>query len=99
MENIIEKIFDAGIVGAGGAGFPTHVKLKGAIDTLIINNAECEPLLQVDKNLAKEYAEPLIKSLHQLMEALAIKKGVIGIKDKYVDVIEHLNAAAKTIQT
>ncbi len=95
MENIIEKIFDAGIVGAGGAGFPTHVKLKGAIDTLIINNAECEPLLQVDKNLAKEYAEPLIKSLHQLMEALAIKKGVIGIKDKYVDVIEHLNAAAK----
>lgn len=95
MENIIEKIFDAGIVGAGGAGFPTHVKLKGEIDTLIINNAECEPLLQVDKNLAKMYAKPLIKSLDQLLEALAIKRGVIGIKDKYVDVIEHLQAAAK----
>ena len=95
MENIIEKIFDAGIVGAGGAGFPTHVKLKGQIKTLIINSAECEPLLQVDKNLAKNYAQELMKSLDQLMADLSIEKSVIGIKNKYIDVINHLEEYAK----
>jgi Na+-translocating ferredoxin:NAD+ oxidoreductase RnfC subunit len=95
MENIIEQIFDAGIVGAGGAGFPTHIKLSGEIKTLIINNAECEPLLQVDKNLAKVYADQLMKTLHRLMEELSIEKTVIGIKNKYIDVIEHLQAYAK----
>ncbi|PKM68304.1 MAG: hypothetical protein CVU95_03645 [Firmicutes bacterium HGW-Firmicutes-2] len=95
MENIIEKIGDAGIVGAGGAGFPTHVKLKSKIKTLIINSAECEPLLQVDKNLTKSYATELIKGLHQLMEALSIEKSIIGIKNKHTDIIEQLKDYGK----
>ena len=45
----IEIIKDAGIVGAGGAGFPTHIKLNTQVETLIINGAECEPLINVDK--------------------------------------------------
>ena len=48
-ENLIGLIEQAGIVGAGGAGFPTHVKLKAQADTVIINGAECEPLLRVDQ--------------------------------------------------
>jgi len=95
MENIIEKIGDAGIVGAGGAGFPTHVKLKSKIKTLIINSAECEPLLQVDKNLTKSYANELLKGLHQLMEALSIEKSIIGIKNKHTDIIEQLKDYGK----
>ena len=47
----LDLIRDAGVVGAGGAGFPTHVKLDADVDTLIINGAECEPLINVDKQL------------------------------------------------
>ena len=50
-EAILAAVEAAGVVGAGGAGFPTHVKLKSACEVLIVNGAECEPLLQVDKEL------------------------------------------------
>ncbi len=48
-----EDIFEAGVVGAGGAGFPTHVKLAGKADTVLINAAECEPLLHKDKEVLR----------------------------------------------
>ena len=47
--NLVERIRDAGIVGCGGAGFPTHAKLKPGLEYLIINGAECEPLLRTDR--------------------------------------------------
>ena len=50
-ENLIAQVQSAGVVGAGGAGFPTHVKLNAKADTVIINGAECEPLLRVDQQL------------------------------------------------
>ena len=51
QENLLGLVEQAGVVGAGGAGFPTHVKLKAQADTVIINGAECEPLLRVDQQL------------------------------------------------
>ena len=56
----IEDIAEAGVVGAGGAGFPTHVKLAGKADSLLLNAAECEPLLHKDKEVLCEYADAVI---------------------------------------
>jgi len=94
MEEIINKIKSAGIVGAGGAGFPTYFKLesaKGKVDTYIINAAECEPLLKVDQQILKVYAEKILLSAKKVGDYLGVKKVVIGIKEKYhetVDVLE-----------
>ncbi len=95
MKNIIKQVFDAGIVGAGGAGFPTHIKLDADISTLIINGAECEPLLQVDKNLMHCYGEILIQGLNQIMEQCNIEKAIIGVKNQYTEIIEHLRHCGK----
>lgn len=94
MNTLVEQVYDAGIVGAGGAGFPTHVKMQGEIKTLIINAVECEPLLQVDKSLMTEYASELIEGLSFVMKELNVQEGIIGIKDKYQKIIDKLNIYA-----
>ena len=86
----IEQIAQAGVVGAGGAGFPTHVKLSGKADTVLINAAECEPLLHKDKEVLREFVQPVIAGLQIAMELVGAKQGKIGIKEKYHDVIELL---------
>lgn len=93
MNTLSKQIYEAGIVGAGGAGFPTHIKMQGDIETIIINAVECEPLLQVDKSLMKLYANELIEGLLYLQQELKIPNAIIGIKDKYTKIIEHLNRA------
>ncbi len=85
-----ELIAEAGIVGAGGAGFPTHVKLSGKADTVIINAAECEPLLHKDKEVLRAEADGVIAGLATAMELVGAQRGMIGIKGKYADVIELL---------
>ena len=89
--DLIEKIRQAGIVGAGGAGFPTYFKLfsaKGKVDTYIINAAECEPLLQVDKQILKFYAEQVFTAAEEVGKFLEVKRIVLGIKRKYYQTIE-----------
>ena len=56
----LEKIQQAGVVGAGGAGFPTHVKLKAKARRLILNAAECEPLIETDKFLCRNFADRIV---------------------------------------
>lgn len=80
----------AGVVGAGGAGFPTHVKLSGKADTVVINAAECEPLLHKDKEIILHYGESVVEGLARGMELTGAKRGVVGIKRKYTHVIESL---------
>ena len=63
QENLLGLVEQAGVVGAGGAGFPTHVKLKAQADTVIINGAECEPLLRVDQQLMALQAGDLLDAL------------------------------------
>lgn len=85
-----EAVSAAGVVGAGGAGFPTHVKLAGRADTVLINAAECEPLLHKDKEVLRRYADEVLEGLTAAMTLVGASRGVVGIKGKYHDVIELL---------
>lgn len=91
MSNMLMQVLNAGLVGAGGAGFPTHVKMKGDFQTLIINAVECEPLLQVDKHLLKAYSSELVNVLSYMISELKLNEIIIGIKKKYTEVIQLLN--------
>ena len=76
QENLLGLVEQAGVVGAGGAGFPTHVKLKAQADTVIINGAECEPLLRVDQQLMALQAGDLLDALDLLVEQVgALPRG------------------------
>ncbi len=90
----IEQIRQAGIVGAGGAGFPTHVKLDAKAEIVIINGAECEPLLRVDQQLMERYPERLFEAVKLIMEIVEAKEGVIALKEHYHGAVEALNKAA-----
>lgn len=91
-EEIIEKIKNAGIVGLGGAGFPTHVKLspKNAkeIDTIIVNGCECEPYLTVDYRVMLEKGEQIVKAVRQIQRLLPNAKAIFGIEDNKNDSIK-----------
>lgn len=91
-EEIIECIKDAGIVGMGGACFPTHVKLcppkECQIDTLIINAVECEPFLTADHRLMLECPDQIIIGIKVILKALGIDRAVIGIEANKPDAIE-----------
>ncbi len=89
-KGFIEKIKEAGIVGMGGAGFPTHVKLNNKAEFFIVNVAECEPLLKVDQQIAERFAEKIIKSINIILENIQAKKAYIGIKKKYKKAIDSL---------
>lgn len=75
QENLLGLVEQAGVVGAGGAGFPTHVKLKAQADTVIINGAECEPLLRVDQQLMALQAGDLLDALDLLVEQVGASQG------------------------
>lgn len=96
VKNIIKE---AGIVGMGGATFPTHVKLAPPpdkkVDTVILNGAECEPYLTADHRLMLEYPEDVVLGLQALMKALGVQKGYIGIETNKPDAIEKMYEAAK----
>ncbi len=91
---------DAGVVGLGGAAFPTHVKLsppkEKKIDAVILNGSECEPYLTADHRLMLEQPEKVIYGLKALMKSLNVSKGYIGIENNKKDAISAiLNAAGK----
>ncbi len=91
--DISAVVRDAGIVGAGGAGFPTHVKLVNRVDTVIANGAECEPILETDKYLMIQDAPEIVRGLRAVMEQVGAVRGFIGIKDKNRDAIESVERA------
>ena len=83
-EELVAIIREAGVVGMGGAAFPTHVKLSGAIgkaDTIIVNAGECEPYITADDRLCQELPEEVVKGLMIGMKILGLKEGHIGIED------------------
>ena len=90
---IIEIVKNAGITGMGGAGFPTHVKLSGAVgkvDTLILNGAECEPYITSDHRLMLERGDAVIGGARLMAKAVGLKEATIGIELNKPDAIEHL---------
>ena len=95
MADILEKIKEAGVVGAGGAGFPAHVKLACRAEIVIANGAECEPLLNVDQYTMRDFADEIVSGLLLAMEACGAKRGVICTKEHYHDAVESLLRAVK----
>lgn len=91
--NITEKIAAAGVVGCGGAGFPTHAKLQGNIGHLIVNGAECEPLLRTDRYIMVNKADELVAALVALKQELNIPRCTIALKETYHEEIACLQAA------
>ena len=89
-DEIVEIVKEAGIVGMGGAGFPTYVKLKPGkpIDAVLINACECEPMLTADHRMLLEFADDIIYGLKAVMKAVDSPRGVVVIEDNKPDAIE-----------
>ncbi len=101
-EQLLAKVKDAGIVGLGGAGFPTHVKLSpppsAKIDTLVLNGAECEPYLTTDHRIMLEQPEKIVQGVRIILKILGIKNCVIGIELNKADAINAMNKAVREAQ-
>ncbi|WP_407309034.1 4Fe-4S dicluster domain-containing protein [Desulfosporosinus sp. SB140] len=98
-ENIRKNVREAGVVGAGGAGFPTHVKLSAQAEIVVVNGAECEPLLKTDQQLAAKFAEEVVQGLQLELKATGAKLGIIALKGKYSAAITALKPyLTETIQ-
>ena len=95
-----DRLRDLGVVGAGGAGFPTHEKLRTKAEVLILNAAECEPLLHKDKELLEHYATEILDGMLSLAEHVGAQRTVVAIKEKYTALIAKLapEAAARGIE-
>ncbi len=91
-----QRVVDAGIVGMGGAGFPSHVKLSPTkpVDTLILNGAECEPYLTADHRLMIEQPDDVLIGAAILARILGLKTAVIGIEENKPDAISKLTGIA-----
>ncbi len=90
---LLDMIEAAGIVGCGGAGFPTHVKLKGTFEYLIINGAECEPLLRNDRYLMRTKADEIVAATAAVAKELSIPRAIIALKGHYREEVAALKAA------
>ena len=88
LSNILQQ---SGIVGAGGAGFPTYAKLNENAETIILNCAECEPLLRLHRQLLEKHAREIVETFYMMGETMGSKDIVIGIKKAYKKAIEALN--------
>lgn len=88
--SLLEQIKEAGIIGAGGAGFPTHAKLTSQAEYILLNGAECEPLLRVDQQLMELYPDEIIRGFAAAGRLIGAKQALIGIKKKHGKVIEIL---------
>lgn len=96
---IVNRIQESGIVGMGGATFPSHVKLAAPrgkkIECLIINGVECEPFLTADHTLMLEKGEEILVGIRIIMKALKVDKAAIGIEENKMDAIQHLSHLAE----
>ena len=95
-QNLVEAVRDAGVVGAGGAGFPTHVKVAAQVDTVIANGVECDPLLQCDQRLMERHAGEVIEGLRLAMEATGARRGIVALKRQYRSAAAALERAGRS---
>lgn len=92
-----DRLRSAGVVGAGGAGFPTSIKAQSQVEFLLANGAECEPLLHKDLELMKHYPAQIVAGMQRMRQAVSAQTALFGVKSKNADAIEaldpHLTAA------
>jgi len=94
--SLVEIVKSAGVIGAGGAGFPTHVKIDTKVEIVIANGAECEPLLNTDQRVMEHFADEIVDGMSLIMEHVGAKIGYIGVKKKYKPSIAALELAIKS---
>ncbi len=92
---LLERVRTAGVVGAGGAGFPTYKKLDAQVDWIIANGAECEPLLQKDRATMDRDAEGMLRGLQIMQDLTGATRVCIAVKRKNADVASQMEAAAR----
>ena len=85
-----ETLREAGVVGAGGAGFPTYVKAQSQVEFVIANGAECEPLIHKDAELMKHFPAEILAGMNAMMDATGARSGKFGVKTKNAESIEAL---------
>ncbi|MBR5187501.1 MAG: NADH-quinone oxidoreductase subunit J, partial [Clostridia bacterium] len=88
FDELVALIKQNGIVGAGGAGFPTYAKLDKRADTIILNCAECEPLLKLHRQLLERYAYEILSALDLIAKTIGAENVIIGVKGSYKGAIE-----------
>ena len=102
-DELLKKVHGAGIIGIGGAGFPSHVKLNppadSPVDTLILNGAECEPYITADHRQMLEQSAEIVEGAKVILKILGIKDCHIGIEDNKPDAIAAMQAAASSVST
>ncbi len=94
---ILQRIRKAGVVGAGGAGFPTYKKLDAKIDCIIANGAECEPLLQKDRETMLQDSADMLRGLQLMQQLTGATRVVIAVKRKNTDVVEQIAGEVKDL--
>ena len=90
---------DCGVVGAGGAGFPSYAKLNEKADTIILNCAECEPLLKLHRQVMADYAYEILSAMHEVAVAVGAENMIVAIKPNYKKVIKLYNKGAKSFKS
>ncbi|WP_406543261.1 4Fe-4S dicluster domain-containing protein [Clostridium ljungdahlii] len=96
--SILDMVREAGVIGAGGAGFPTHAKLASKAEYILLNGAECEPLLRVDQQLMRMFPDEIIKGFESAGKLVGANKALIGIKGKHKEVISILRNRIEELQ-
>jgi Na+-translocating ferredoxin:NAD+ oxidoreductase RnfC subunit len=96
--NVAETVKQCGVVGAGGAGFPTHVKLQARADIVIVNGAECEPLLCSDEYLMERDAGRLVRGTGYIMQSCGAGKAYIALKEKHAEAVRILKKALSSCE-
>ncbi|KAA3612020.1 MAG: NADH dehydrogenase subunit [Calditrichaeota bacterium] len=91
MKNLIELVKNAGVVGAGGAGFPTYQKISTEVEIVIANGAECEPLLYKDVTLMENYPQEIINGMLAVMKHVKAERGIFAVKGKNKKAIEAIS--------
>ncbi|MDO5397144.1 MAG: 4Fe-4S dicluster domain-containing protein [bacterium] len=94
LEELQKIVYDAGIVGAGGAGFPTHRKFSDKVKQIVVNAAECEPLMMVDHHILEKHLQALVDTLNLLVEVMGADEAIIGIKGKNMHLLDKKVLAA-----
>ncbi|MFC2045974.1 4Fe-4S dicluster domain-containing protein [Chloroflexota bacterium] len=97
-QELVEAVRAAGVVGAGGAGFPTHVKLSSQVDTVIANGVECDPLLQCDQWLMESRAREMVRGAQLAMQVTGATRGVLALKEEYEVAVAALRRAIRSVE-
>ena len=90
IKELADLLQKNGVVGAGGAGFPTYAKLDKRAETILMNCAECEPLLKLHRQLMEKHAYEIMKTFHMVAETVGAKEAIIGIKRSYTKAVRAL---------